>query len=410
VADQQSLSSWFIGLSPEHITRENVREWLAWAMFGQWYHELDEDVKRHKGRVHRSHPLFFVDRTVKLFEARRGHPYPQKVELTQAEKVRHRMMLVTLDPVRVSQRPLSSYLLQMALSIGVRGYLCARFRVRELRCERIRYLLYEPPDWDIEEAINGEAPLPVLFLHGLGFGVPQYVFAIRALLGVPGRARRPVLVPELPWMSHEFFSPEYLYPWQAPEAADTIESIVRLHGFERCGISVISHSMGTITHSFLIKRCTSMVRRSVLVDPVCFQLWVPEVCYRFLYKRADSFVELMLRYFVARELGIANTITRHFEWSSNVLLPNELPNANDPQRTRIFLAGSDTVLDAPGVQKYLARNGIVDTVTYVPGEHHGGTIMVPNRHLDDMVSWLDEGLSMEGDAIASLESSSTEAA
>jgi hypothetical protein len=86
------------------------------------------------------------------------------------------------------------------------------------------------------------------------------------------------------------------------------------------------------------------VRRCCLVDPVCFwsvarfgarpevtqnSLYEPDVPYAFLYGPVRSGIEILmrcapsgtmlsprlneLRYFVARELGTANTLHRHFD-------------------------------------------------------------------------------------------------
>ena len=165
--------------------------------------------------------------------------------------------------------------------------------------------------------------------------------------------------------------------------------MIKRHKFDECGVAVMSHSMGTIHHSMIVKGIPYLIRRSAFVDPVCFQLWAPHVCYRFLYKHTDSFVEAFLRYFVARELGTAFTITRHFDWVSNVLLAQDVPHPDDPDRLRIYLAGHDTVLDAESVRSYLDRNGLRRTVHFVNGEHHGALAMIPNRHLDELLAWLD---------------------
>jgi len=40
-----------------------------------------------------------------------------------------------------------------------------------------------------------------------------------------------------------------------------------------------------------------------------------DVCYSFAYRRMHSAIDLLLGYFVARELGVAHTIFRDFQWS-----------------------------------------------------------------------------------------------
>lgn len=95
---------------------------------------------------------------------------------------------------------------------------------------------------------------------------------------------------------------------------------------------------------------------------VCFCLWVPWVCHNFVYKRATTPIEVLMRYFVGRELGTANMLCRHFDWSSNILWPqDEIPNLLDPHHTRFFLAGMDSILNAKETREYLREHGVRDT-------------------------------------------------
>lgn len=53
-----------------------------------------------------------------------------------------------------------------------------------------------------------------------------------------------------------------------------------------------------------------------------------------------------MRYFVGSEIGVANLLQRHFDWASNTLWFEEIPNARDPSRTMYFLGGKDDILNA----------------------------------------------------------------
>lgn len=61
-----------------------------------------------------------------------------------------------------------------------------------------------------------------------------------------------------------------------------------------------------------------------------------------------------MKYFVGMELGVANFLQRHFDWSSNCLWYEEIPNARDPKKTKFFLGGRDDIVDAQ-VCFFLAR-------------------------------------------------------
>lgn len=57
-------------------------------------------------------------------------------------------------------------------------------------------------------------------------------------------------------------------------------------------------------------------------------------------------LDLIIKYFVGTELGVANFLQRHFDWSSNCLWYEEIPNARDPKKTLFVLGGKDSIIDA----------------------------------------------------------------
>jgi len=57
-------------------------------------------------------------------------------------------------------------------------------------------------------------------------------------------------------------------------------------------------------------------------------------------------IELVMRYFVSTELGVANLIQRHFDWSSNALWYEEIPNAQDASKTLFILGGKDSIMNS----------------------------------------------------------------
>ncbi|WFD21601.1 hypothetical protein MEQU1_000256 [Malassezia equina] len=379
---RHEMAGWFLGVAPEQISRRDVQEWLAWSIFGRVYAEMLHDTSdQDKVRM--------VEHTVELFAARRGLPFPEEVQLSPLEAKRKRVMLLTLDPVHVHTRPLllyaGTYLLNRA-ALGVLHTLGLQRRW----IGSLPYLVYIPDDWTPEKSARGQVPLPAVLLHGLGFGVIQYAPVIYGMLCPDGRrASRPLLVPLQPWMSYDFFSPHFLRPWKSQEACTACMQMLQRHGFDQCGVSILSHSMGTILHTWLLRAWgPSVVRRSLFVDPVCFQLWAPHICYRFLYKPTDSFVEYVLRYFVARELGTANLLMRHFDWSANVLLADEMPH-REYNLLRIYLGGADTVVKASSVIQSLSSAGLEDLIVHRPTYHHGEFLLGPQNILPDIVRTLD---------------------
>ena len=53
-----------------------------------------------------------------------------------------------------------------------------------------------------------------------------------------------------------------------------------------------------------------------------------------------------MSYFVGTELGVANLLQRHFDWSSNALWFDEIPNARDPEKTLFLVGGKDAIVNA----------------------------------------------------------------
>lgn len=57
-------------------------------------------------------------------------------------------------------------------------------------------------------------------------------------------------------------------------------------------------------------------------------------------------IDLIMRYFVGTEIGIANLLQRQYDWSSNALWYEEIPNARDYNKTFFVLGGNDIIVKA----------------------------------------------------------------
>lgn len=133
-----------------------------------------------------------------------------------------------------------------------------------------RYLLRTPAQWDPETS-----PRPIVFLHGLGFGLLHYHPFILHLF--TEFSDRPVLVPLQPQSSHDFFHPDYLNPpdrksmsnrlarliqflgWAGLENRKTAEEVldendeirsILLSDSQR-GVTIVSHSKFVVSSEYL---------------------------------------------------------------------------------------------------------------------------------------------------------------
>lgn len=84
--------------------------------------------------------------------------------------------------------------------------------------------------------------------------------------------------------------------------------------------------------------------------------------------------EYQLRYFAARDPGIAHTISRHFFWSEGILWKEELLG----RRTAVTLGAKDLLTDTPSIWEYLtgepAPNGDKD-ITFWKNEEDMDTVV-----------------------------------
>ena len=61
----------------------------------------------------------------------------------------------------------------------------------------------------------------------------------------------------------------------------------------------------------------------------CFIFHLMKIATSVVYHEPFKSVEFLLHYFVARELNIAYAISRHFEWSQNIVFFEELPGSSE---------------------------------------------------------------------------------
>ncbi|TKY87826.1 hypothetical protein EX895_003407 [Sporisorium graminicola] len=353
--------------------------------------------------------LQFLEYCLELLETRQGQSYPEHVaganSTEQDSSVaatllkpaldkkaargppRIRMMRLTIDPVRTRTRPLACYLVTNTLS-----WLTIRRAIRggfEMCTEGRLPYLYRAPSVSASSS-NQNARLdttPLVVLHGLGIGLAQFASLVTFFLRSPVFAHRPILILLQPNISQSILSPHFLRPFGHHETTSAFRAILAKHNWQ--SIDVLSHSYGSLVHSWLLKSLTHRIRRSCFVDPVCFQLWVPFVCANFVYKRATTPIELLMRYFVAREVGIANTLCRYFDWSSNILWPNEIEGLEDARRTRFYLAEEDAILSAKDTLEYLVESGCPrENIHYGKGKAHGEMLMHGGEDFDGIVKWL----------------------
>ncbi|WRT69556.1 uncharacterized protein IL334_006543 [Kwoniella shivajii] len=366
---RERLRTWFNYTPWDSIKRGNIQMWLAWTCFNTTFEEISTNENHIK----------FLQYVVELLEARTGtifeEGYNDKIELSR----------LTIDKVNAKGRPLILYALTNAINLFLQKVVYPYQGMGLYREGDVEYLIRIPKGWTPEKGRTEPNAIPVVYLHGLGFGLLQSHFLIKHLIS--SLPSHPILIPLSPYTAQSLFHHRHLRPWTRQQLVDAMKNICTQWGFwdegargsMRGGVSLLSHSNGSVAHGWILKDCPSLVKRSTFVDPVVFCLWEGDVCYNFCYRKPSSAIELLLYYFIASEVGIAHYIQRHFDWADNTLFFDEIPNATDSSKTAFFLGAKDVIIDATRVRRYLERHGVTHGIHWDPLGGHGDGLIGPAR-------------------------------
>lgn len=221
-----------------------------------------------------------------LIEARQGFTFPE----AKPGWTPRPCMRLTIDPVVVTARPLALYAAVNLVSQWT-IWSAKRHGFEKEQEGRMKYLIRRPDGWSAHLAKRDKRYRPIIFLHGLGIGLGQYAQLVHHLADSHLGQTHPILVPLQPHISQAIFDPSnHLRPMIHHEFTALLRRIFRREHWLKCGVTVLSHSNGTMVHSWLLKSAGDVVRRSCFVDPVCFQLWVPHIIGQFLYRKPATAV------------------------------------------------------------------------------------------------------------------------
>ena len=352
-AFRKRFTGWFFKVPFEKIKRGNVLSWLAWSAYNRQLHELRE-------------PQLQVCYTLlHIFEDRCQRQFPPG----QDRKIK--CLRMTLDPIPFVPRPLLFYIAVYVFNAFMRLELLEMdYTKTSLDVNNFTFEFYHKPGVRYED----EDDSPLLFIHGLGMGLAQYRSFLRHL----NRAfpRREII---LMAQGQTAMMPTHRNYCNPPSSQDTIAALEiiadKYNIDQKGGWTVLSHSFGTITHAWIVKHLRpEYLKRSIMVDPVCFRLWESDVCYNFLYRRPRNSVQLIISYFVGRELGNAYVLHRAFWWFENLLLAEDILDRDQPSKFIAYCGGKDEIIDSRSVAKYLRDENV--EVRYFPDLAHGQVLNI----------------------------------
>ncbi|CAD6980582.1 unnamed protein product [Tilletia controversa] len=354
------FSNWFFCSSIEDVQRGNVFEWLAWALLESKVEEIEHNVAE----------VEMLNDCLDAFETRLRWKFPA------GKNEDLKCVRLSIDPVNLLSRPIGFYLLVNAYTFVVEQYIRRLRGVKKVRYGKTDFLVVPPKP---RSSSDDPDSFPILFLHGLGIGVGQYRFFFRHLVHhKPG-----AIIVLQPHISAQLFNANFLKPPLKDELTADVEACIRGMGIGRVevdggkkedySLTILSHSNGSMVHGWMLRAMPGWFKRNVLVDPVCFRMWEGAVCNAFVYRKWSSAIEVLLGYFVARELGVAYTIGRYFRWTDMTLWAHEFEAASD-DHVHAIVAENDMLVDVPGTVEYLAQTGVPHTV--MKGYQHGQPLCV----------------------------------
>lgn len=325
------LAGWFLGAPLEDVKRGNAAEFLAWAMYNVEVASLSTPqraaVERMLGELKRRFGATFVP------------GYNPDVRCS-------RFTLMPASP-SLLHRPLAFYV-GITVCKVIFHTLLFQAGFIPYRCGAISY--WFRPSARPRGALE---PLPLVFFHGISPGLFAYAPMLRNLCC--GRA---ALLVEMPHVGMGLS----LLPPSREATINGVRRALKRHGVEKA--CIVGHSYGTFPAAWMVHEAPEVVGQLVLLDPMCLLLALPDITYNFLYRKPTTFSEKMTQVTAASEMGINNTLRRHFWWFNSVLFAKELKNIP----TVVHLAGEDSIAPSKFVRQYLQAHFSLNETVLLPGE------------------------------------------
>ncbi len=284
------LSGFFRGAKFTDIHCENIRSFLAWAMFAKHVQDLTEIEASKVGDAYN--------------EVFRRHPILHTLNPGFNPNIKH--VAFNLEPIPYIHRPLLFYVSMGLIEIFSNALFLRTAGFQSLTLGGNNY-------WFKQGSRHLE---PMLFFHGISSGWAFYTHLIKTL----GKDRTILLV-DLD--ATKIKSMAFNMPTPA-QFTETVLTILRRHRIEK--VSVVGHSFGSISAGWLVSLHPEVVSHLTLLDPVSLLLALPDVAYNFLYRKPSTLTEWIIYWAAAREITISNMLFRHFAWYRNILWLEDIPS------------------------------------------------------------------------------------
>ncbi|KAH8885578.1 hypothetical protein GQ53DRAFT_696096 [Thozetella sp. PMI_491] len=333
-----SLRKWLLNAHMEDVRRENVKDWLLWALF-------DREDRPEEDNAELEDYIADIEQILDVrIKPGRGN----------AEAMR-----LSFDPIVTTHRSLFYYMLigfadiYTAISLLTMGFTFYRpsrsaflttfpFRFQTLFA---REASAAPGMGYFHRPHMSKTHRPVVFVHGEGIGLTPYLPWIRSLPKDVG-----IIAVELLPISNRITTP-------MPDTNSLLTSfslILKQQNDAFKDFVFVGNSYGTFMAAPLLndRDLGPRINRLVLVDPVSLLLHLPDVAYNFT-RRVPRFAnEWQIWYAASTDPGIAHTLARRFCWRDAVLWREALQDDMRDRRTTVVLGGSDSIVNTMAVGSY----------------------------------------------------------
>ncbi|KAG0316878.1 hypothetical protein BGZ97_006257 [Linnemannia gamsii] len=364
----------------EDIGRANMVSWMAWAF---WAAPLEEVAQSPAAIIELNEMIDTIEEV-------------KKVKFTEGYNPNVECIRLSLDPVIASHRPLIYYTLiwlanaftrVVFFMVGFTRYSGTLDQTHAFEQPKFKPKHRKSSSFPSPGAIAAENrppgdlaywyrtpakpqnPIPLVFIHGIGVGLVQYIHLVVALTFVS----RPLIMVEVPEVSNQLVQVDCMTP---DETYFVIERILRIHKHPKA--TFLGHSLGTMLCAAVCRASPasspkSIVHGLILTDPICF-LTHHSIAHNFAYRTPSTASQLVMDLFAAREIGTSWFIMRRFCWTESVIFPIAWSRRHQkpmvcqgklspvlPQRTRVFLSRNDNLLDMNKVAEYLrTKVGLIE--------------------------------------------------
>ncbi|KAK4224814.1 alpha beta hydrolase [Podospora fimiseda] len=342
---------WFKGAPLNTIYRDDLKDFLSWGFLYKPQASPSDDDELEEYILKTEHRLGIT------FPLGRGPSRPSQV---------------STDPLNLQHKPLIFYLAAV-FPDDLQTYLTASLFLSLTHYRLPLYsslFIFPPRPHTLFSPHISPSPFlpyyyrphtspttrPLLLIHGIGAGLRTYTSFLSSFIkSSPGTG---IIALEMMQISMRITT-------SIPPLSTLHSEIIKIlnhHDWDKC--TILAHSYGTIIANHLLKHSPSRISSLLLVDPVTLSIHWGGIPYNFLYRQPKKASEWQLHYFASRDMGVAHSITRRFDWSENVMWKEELMRHKRRVPVVVALAEEDIIVDTEGLKQYLVVDKGLNTRVY----------------------------------------------